>query len=82
MRCYLCHSSNLTVIREKLRHNVARKVLKCEDCGIVYLEPKKENLQSFYAEDYRKLHTPAISEVPKLANPHISLSEVENFGII
>jgi 2-polyprenyl-3-methyl-5-hydroxy-6-metoxy-1,4-benzoquinol methylase len=36
--------------------------LKCEDCGIVYLEPKKENLANFYAEDYRKLYTPVIGK--------------------
>lgn len=58
MKCYLCQSSRLTVIRTKLRHNIIRNVLKCEDCGLVYLEPKKENLRSFYAEEYRKLYTP------------------------
>ncbi len=37
--------------------------MKCEDCGIVYLEPKKENLANFYAEDYRKPYTPVIDQV-------------------
>ena len=63
MKCYLCGSSRLIVARTKLRHDIRRNVLKCEDCGIVYLEPKKEALADFYAEDYRKLYTPVIGEV-------------------
>lgn len=62
MKCYLCGSSNLTVLRTRLRHDIKRNVLKCCDCGIVYLEPKKENLANLYTEDYRKLYTPVIGK--------------------
>lgn len=62
MKCYLCGSSNLGVIRSKLRHEISRNVLKCVDCGTVYLEPEKRNLANFYAKDYRKIYSPVIGK--------------------
>lgn len=63
MNCYLCEKPNLKIIRTKLRHDIKRNVLQCQHCGIVYLEPKKEDLAEFYKKDYRKLYTPVIGEV-------------------
>ena len=63
MNCYLCEKSNLKIIRTRLRYGIKRNVLQCQNCGIVYLEPQKENLVEFYKKDYRKLYTPVIGEV-------------------
>ncbi|MFA5779072.1 MAG: class I SAM-dependent methyltransferase [Elusimicrobiota bacterium] len=58
--CYLCGTKKLSVIHNKLRHNIKRNVLKCEKCGIVYLEPVRQNLKDYYTGEYRKLYTPVI----------------------
>ncbi len=60
--CYLCANKNISVIRSKLRHAIIRKVLKCHECGLVFLEPKKENLGDFYNRNYRKLYTPILNK--------------------
>lgn len=63
MKCYLCGATKLKIIRTRLRYDIPRRVLKCQNCGIVYLEPKKKNLKDFYSDKYRKLHTPVIGEI-------------------
>ena len=60
--CYLCGKHNLEVIRNKLRHSIKRKVLKCRDCGLVFLEGMEKNLRDYYEQDYRKLYTPVIGK--------------------
>ena len=60
MNCYLCSGRSLTVLRTKLRHGITRNVLECRDCGLVYLQPREENLQRFYSEDYRDKHSPGV----------------------
>lgn len=62
MKCYLCEKENLKVIRNNLRHNIRRNVLKCETCGLVFLEPKQGDLSDYYKEEYRKLYTPVIGK--------------------
>jgi len=61
-QCYLCHSNDLTVIQEKLRHGIERKVLRCAQCGLVFLDPQKKDLQEFYKKEYRKLHSPVLGK--------------------
>ena len=61
MACYLCQGENINIIRTKLRHDVQRNVLRCGNCDLVFLEPKKENLGEFYGKDYRKTYSPKIS---------------------
>lgn len=60
--CYLCGKPNLEVIRTKLRHDIERNVLKCKDCGLVFLERKEKNLREYYDKEYRKLHSPVIGK--------------------
>lgn len=60
--CYLCGKGNPREIRNKLRHSISRKVLRCASCGLVFLEPKKKALSVFYNRDYRKLYTPVINK--------------------
>jgi 2-polyprenyl-3-methyl-5-hydroxy-6-metoxy-1,4-benzoquinol methylase len=61
-KCYLCGKSNIEVIRTKLRYDVKRNVLKCNDCGLVFLERKERNLREYYQKDYRKLYSPVIGK--------------------
>ena len=63
MNCYLCEKPNLKIIRTKLRHDIERNVLQCQDCGIVYLEPQEKNLKEFYSKDYRNIYTPIIGKI-------------------
>lgn len=60
--CYLCKGTNLTLIRDKVRYGIKRKVLKCTKCGLVFLASKKPDLEKFYKKDYRKLYTPVLGK--------------------
>ncbi len=60
--CYLCGKSNIEVIRTKLRYDIKRNVLKCRDCGLIFLEKEERNLRDYYEEEYRKLYTPVIGK--------------------
>ncbi|MFA5022541.1 MAG: class I SAM-dependent methyltransferase [Patescibacteria group bacterium] len=62
MKCYLCRSENLKVVRTKLRHDISRNVLECQDCGLNFLEPKNKDLKEYYQQDYRQLYTPVIGK--------------------
>lgn len=61
-QCYLCKSRNLRIIKTKLRHNIKRNVFECEKCGLVFLEPKKTNLQKYYKKGYREIYSPIIGK--------------------
>ena len=62
MNCYLCQNNHIKLIRNRLRHDIKRNVLQCQNCGLVFLEPKKSDLSDFYAKDYRKLYTPVLGK--------------------
>lgn len=62
MQCYLCASTDLKVIREKLRHGIERKVFVCQKCSLVFLDPTQENLQEYYKREYRILHSPVLGK--------------------
>ena len=62
MKCYLCDSNELEVVRNRLRHGIKRNVLLCLSCGLNYLEPLDKDLQDYYAGKYRKEHSPRPSE--------------------
>ena len=72
MKCYLCGRDNLGVIRTKLRYDVFRDVLRCQDCGITYLKPKDVDMKNYYNQNYRKLYTPIIGKT-------LSAREIFNF---
>ena len=60
--CYLCGSVKLSVERGELRHGVKRKVLRCDNCTLVFLDEKRQDLQKYYATEYRKHFTPVIGK--------------------
>lgn len=63
MNCYLCNIDSLKLIRTKLRHGISRRVLECQNCGIIYLEPKEIIAKDYYEHTYRKFYTPVIGKV-------------------
>lgn len=60
--CYLCGENQMIILRDKLRHNIKRNVLRCKNCRIIYLEPKKVDLKGYYSSDYRKVYSPVIGK--------------------
>ena len=60
-KCYLCQKKTLVVIRDKLRHNIRRRVLRCANCSLVYLEPQS-GTTGFYRSHYRKKHGPIMGK--------------------
>jgi len=61
-QCYLCQSTNLTVLRTRLRHDVERDVWCCGECDLVYLSPRQSDLKEYYAGSYRKMYSPVIGQ--------------------
>lgn len=61
VKCYFCAKPRLTIIRNKLRHNIRRNVLCCQNCGLIYLQPKGET-EGFYRQAYRKKHGPILGK--------------------
>lgn len=62
MKCYLCDSNKLKVLRNRIRHGIKRNVLLCSSCGLNYLEPLDKDLQDYYAGKYRKEYSPRTNE--------------------
>jgi len=62
MKCKICQSENNEVIRDTLRYGVKRDVLKCHNCGFVFLG--KANEKEYYqSEQYRKNYGPNLNKV-------------------
>ena len=60
--CYLCGHGDMQVLRNKLRHGIHRNVIKCGACGIVYLQPTKQDLKEYYKEEYKKEYSGIIGD--------------------
>src|SRR3989339_185208 len=61
--CTLCQSTHLTVIRKKLRYDIERDVLRCEQCDYVFLRPLEEKEKDFYEEKtYRNTYGPDLTK--------------------
>ena len=60
--CKICGHNEFSVIRDTLRYDVKRKVLKCKKCEFVFLEPI-ELSESFYAtKKYRATYGPNLKK--------------------
>ena len=59
-KCLICESSDNQVIRRKLRYEIERDVLKCNQCGFVFLRPLEKKLSVYYEDDkvYRQQYGP------------------------
>lgn len=62
-QCALCNSLKHTVIRDTLRYGVKRKVLRCEDCGYVFLEEKNDSQEFYTTTEYRTNYGPDLKKV-------------------
>lgn len=62
MNCYLCGKNSFRVISSKLRYGEPRNVLECQECGLIYLEPKEITLKQFYKSRYREVYSPVIGK--------------------
>lgn len=63
MKCKLCQSKDVKIIRNTLRHNIKRNVLQCDSCGFVFLDPIENNNKQYYAsKEYRKSYGPIINK--------------------
>ncbi len=61
--CTLCHSTNAEIIRDTLRYDIKRKVLRCNDCTFVYLETPDATNQDYYtSKTYRETYGPNLKK--------------------
>lgn len=65
-QCKLCHSGKNITIRDTLRYGIKRKVLKCSDCGFVFLEDKNDSSEYYAGTTYRAKYGP---DLTKTSNP-------------
>lgn len=61
--CPLCKTIDARLVDASVRDLPAAKVLRCDNCGLVYLnlETDKDGLQEYYAQQYRKDYGPDTS---------------------
>lgn len=52
--CYLCKGKNFTLIADKVRDRDDIAVLKCNDCGLVFLSSFDHITENFYKDS--KIH--------------------------
>ena len=63
MKCKLCQSGKLKIIRRALRHGIKRKVWQCGKCGFVFLEPIARDERKYYSgKEYRKKYGPILNK--------------------
>lgn len=62
-KCALCNSTKHTIIRDTLRYDIKRKVLRCEDCGFVFLEEKNDSANFYSSKEYRVNYGPDLKKV-------------------
>ncbi|MFH1725870.1 MAG: class I SAM-dependent methyltransferase [Elusimicrobiota bacterium] len=63
IRCVLCGEESSIPVRKGVRHEPRLEVRRCQDCGLVRLDPlpTEEDLKKFYAETYRTEYDPGVS---------------------
>ena len=57
MQCVLCGNSTFQIITNKLRFNISRKVVKCNNCSLISLEDPTMDVMDYSGSEYRTLHT-------------------------
>ena len=63
IQCKICESTKYSVIRNRLRHDIKRNVLRCGSCDFVYLEPRSKNSKKYYSGvEYRKMYGPTLKK--------------------
>ncbi len=62
LSCLICQKKRFTVVRRKLRYDIARDVLRCANCGYVFLRPLSKGRRAFYEGKYRKIYGPSLKK--------------------
>ena len=66
MKCQLCRSAKVKIIRHTLRYNIKRKVCQCQKCEFVFLESLKSRDERYYqSKEYRKHYGPRLDKAAK-----------------
>jgi 2-polyprenyl-3-methyl-5-hydroxy-6-metoxy-1,4-benzoquinol methylase len=48
--CYLCHTTDLSIVEGKVRDYESMKILKCNNCGLIFLETFEHIDNMYYKE--------------------------------
>lgn len=62
-KCPICREVQAIIFHRGIREDPDCPVLRCIQCGTVYLEPRYHDLRAYYAEEYRKRHSNAVGKV-------------------
>lgn len=65
--CRLCHSKEVDLVHRGVRYGPETEVLKCKNCGIVFLDPfpTQEEMDDYYEEEYRREYGGTSTDVEK-----------------
>lgn len=63
IKCIICGSVEHSIIRDTLRYDIKRKVLRCGQCGFVFLEPANAATAEYYSgKTYRQSYGPDLKK--------------------
>lgn len=62
MKCVLCGGTVFSVVTNKLRFNILRKVVRCDNCLLVSLENPTKDVVDYSESAYRELHSPILGK--------------------
>ena len=79
MACNYCQCEEYSIITDQIRFG-RNNVLQCKNCGLVYLELKegKEEIESFYSSEYRKLPTRPVQTPEELFYNKVTQNDADN----
>lgn len=62
MKCVLCDGTIFSILTNKLRNNISRNVVQCDNCSLVSLENPTEDTMNYSSPEYRKSHSPILGK--------------------
>jgi len=77
--CNYCRCEEYSIITDQIRFG-RNNVLQCKNCGLVYLELEegKEEIESFYSSEYRKLPTRPVQTPEELFYNKVTRNDADN----
>lgn len=61
MKCIICGQNRFKIVVKELRYDIKRRVLCCQNCGYIFLEPKQSVLK-YDDSSYRKMYGPNLAK--------------------
>lgn len=79
MACNFCGCKEFDIIAEHTRYE-KNNVLRCENCGLVYLEIKasKREIEQFYSSQYRKIPTLPVQSPEEHFHDKVTQNDADN----